>query len=83
MAEIKWQDPPESKLGRPSKWVEIGAQLRKRPSKWALVHHGSPTVATNIKTGRLRLGPGVFEATSRKAEDGRHDIYARCVEAES
>ena len=86
MSEIEWREPPPRAQSGPkgSKWTDIATALRANPGKWALVHHGSVSMAANIRAGRLTgMSQGEFEAVSRKSADGKTDIYARFVGGES
>jgi len=81
---VTWKAPPQPvHKGAKSKWPQIAAQLRERPGEWALIATDvSPSVAANIKAGRLRgMEAGAFDATVRANgyENRRVDVYARFV----
>ncbi len=66
-------------------WAAIGAALKKRPQRWAVVMvcETQPLAGTHAKNVRRgvpsALRPlGIFEAVSRTI-DGEHRVYARWV----
>lgn len=81
MSEIKWQEPPADGRSRGA-WDKTAKALKERPGQWALVRENAdPSHATRIKHGTLPcfMPRGSFEATVRKADGGKWDIYARYV----
>lgn len=85
--KIKWEDPPGIAGRIPgTKYLEIVEELRRNPGRWAMIGNFDPSMATNIKEGRISAfrPHGSFEAMSRNTQvdgDGhrRADIYARYV----
>ena len=83
MNELKWEAPPASNgRGGFQHRNPIADALRQSPGEWALISEGARTAnqAAYIKAGKGRFAPrGSFEATSRRREDSRFNIYARYV----
>lgn len=82
---VTWAEPPPSRgTGVPRRdWQAIGAELKRRPMRWAIVAvfdqaAVAASTASNIRSGKLaslqRLGR--FEAQARKAS-GEYRVYAR------
>lgn len=85
-AVIRWENPPpRSPRGNPahplpaSKYEALTAQLRQRPSVWALVFVGEKVRATRVADA-IRLGRrgSDYEAVTRNV-DGRTRAYARYI----
>lgn len=75
MAEdITWQDPPPvaGKMGQYGRIKAILQACRENPGRWALAGTYAQS-GTNV--ARLKLQG--FEATGRRREDGRFDVYVR------
>ena len=85
MKDIKWGAPPEKRQGiaRDGKWHAVAESLRSRPGEWAMVSGDAGVLASYVtlaKTGGLSgFTAGEFEATGRKREDGRFDLYVRYI----
>ncbi|MFI6496827.1 hypothetical protein [Nonomuraea typhae] len=94
--DLVWEDPPEPKGGGyrgPGRYVELAAQLKTRPGKWARAgvfnrtsHTGAMTSA--VREGRSGFEPkGAFEATTRTIKPGMEGhmvlhVYVRYVGGE-
>lgn len=80
---LTWQEPPPSPYqGTHGRYSVVADALRERPGEWALILNAK----SQSHAGQLRLSPyfaGGFELTSRKAANGRYDIYARYIGATS
>lgn len=81
---IRAEEPPARKVGRQEseRSKNIAASLRRMPDKWALVSEGerNDSLAVRIRKGQSpSFRAGVFEASSRKQEDGTFNIYARFI----
>lgn len=51
--ELRWEDPPEPRrVGRPSKFEPLVAQLRTWPGKWARLANYQDAPSTADKTAR-------------------------------
>lgn len=88
-AIVRWEDPPDptrnrSRTGRYD-WYRIGAALKRRPRKWALVAVTTNATTANTMALGIRRGNyggiffhGQFEAAGRTI-DGEARVYARWV----
>lgn len=79
---VKFEAPPETKGGRAEspRNKEIAEALRANPEQWALVAENQTNdgLAVRIRTGKAKsFAEGIWEATSRTAEDESISIYAR------
>lgn len=78
--DIKWEDPPaQVRQGRPGKYLELLAELRKHPGRWARLDRASSSTASNFNSGKVAgIKPGEFEAVTRRV-DGKVGIWVRYV----
>ena len=86
MSDIKWEEPPRAAAGRgaDSELEAILDALRSRPGEWALIREGTHnSFAANIRNGHGLWIRGEFDATQRKRDDGKFDVWARYVGGQS
>lgn len=75
--KIKWQDPPESGIGRGRQASrerdQLVEELKEHPGKWALIleDQKSSSAAASMRKR------GCEARTVRHKETGTYDVYAR------
>ncbi len=94
---FRWETPPATTVGRPvgardrkpDPYVDIAAQLREHPGRWAAVAEfrpeGSPqNLVRAIRAGHTRswAPAGAFEATRRNRGD-KTVVYARYLQPQT
>lgn len=79
---VEWADPPPRQRGAAPKWNQALLALKARVGTWARVatYKNAATarrsVQIAVRAAAARVG-GRFEFTTRQADDGRGDVYAR------
>lgn len=80
MADIVWEDPPASTVGRPGfDYDGLVAELKKHSGKWAVARTGGKHTGS-FSSARERLMHRGCEAVQRKQPDGTYTLYARWPE---
>lgn len=77
------EDPPRAGQGHPGNadWFSLASRFRQYPGEWfKLSGTWAASQAFNIRAGKLKAFPeGEYEATCRKAEDGRTYVWVRFI----
>jgi len=84
MSGLEWKQPPTD--GRSRDWPAVAAALTSRPGEWArIATNTSASLTTRIRQGAIAVfqPAGTFEARSVSVGDGKFDVYARFVGADS
>lgn len=83
MTDIKWENPPTSRVGK-GKHNDFAAALRARPGEWALLSDDTASqTVTAVNTGRTTsFAPrGSFEAQGQSVGPNRSRVWVRYVGA--
>ncbi len=57
---LRWEEPPNRRQNKATRWAPVAAELRARPGEWAVIEETSNQTSTAATVQYVKKGDGPF-----------------------